>query len=429
MLQPSDSEKELLLTQILRSPDFQDSKRYRDLLRYLVERTSSEESLKEIQIAQDVFGKASDFDPATDPLIRSYVSNLRKKLEHYYLTTEDHYRFEVVVPKGHYLVRYLPASRRQGSHVGRRRRDLAYLSVIAVLLVAVVIFAVRELRSPTSIEESRNGALPGALWTEFVQPNARPTLIVLGDFFFMRERGNSDGYYRKGKINTIDEFLDYVGKNPEVGRQFTRSNVTFLRPSAAWGLLHLLPTLRSASSGVTLKLASQFTSDDFKSHNVVFIGSFKTLHVLKNFLKTFQLDYSTVPPSSFSIRDGIGDSIQTFRPEVLSAGSLEKDYGVIAKGQGPDGSCLLLLMGFSEGGVIQAAQAASDPALIETVAARYPPGTKVDPAALTLVIGAEGMTQSLYDPIVKYLVGAGHPTVTRTPQQKDSSRVREGQLR
>jgi hypothetical protein len=89
MSQPNDSEKAAILAQILKSPGFQDSKRYRELLQFLVEKSSGEASLKEMEIAQQVFGKDSRFDPATDPLVRSYVSNLRKKLDHYYLTTVD----------------------------------------------------------------------------------------------------------------------------------------------------------------------------------------------------------------------------------------------------------------------------------------------------------------------------------------------------
>ncbi len=91
MTEINNNEKEQIISEILSSAEFKDSQRYQDLLKYLVEKTEEEGSVKEIEIAIDVFGKDSSFDPNSNPLIRSYISNLRKKLEHYYLTTENKY--------------------------------------------------------------------------------------------------------------------------------------------------------------------------------------------------------------------------------------------------------------------------------------------------------------------------------------------------
>jgi len=420
MNQPNDSEKATILAQILKSPGFQDSKRYRELLQYLVEKSSAETSLKETEIAKEVFGKDSSFDPATDPFVRSYVSNLRKKLDHYYLTTEDHYEYKLEIPKGHYVVKYLPTSSHKTPKGLGEKLVRLYPAVIIALALVVIILVYREFRYRPSPVSPRISVEANPLWYEFIQPNSRPTLIVLGDFFFMRERGDVEVYYRRGKINNLDEYLEYINKNPDFGQRYKRNSFTFLRPSAPWGLMHLLPILQSSTKSVSLKLASQFTSDDFKANNVVFIGSFKTLYVLKNFLHIFKLDYSTVPPSSFRIQDGIGDSPHVFRPERLSAGNLEKDYGVVAKGQGPDGSSIMMLLGFSESGVIQAAQAASDPRLLSTIAEQYPTNTDINPASLTLVLAAEGMTQSLFDADIKYVAGIGAPKPTARSGSKDS---------
>jgi hypothetical protein len=281
--------------------------------------------------------------------------------------------------------------------------------LVGILVLTVAIFGYREYtRIGVGADRPPVGEA-GALWKEFTHPGSRPTLVVLGDFFFMRERGNSDVYLRKGRINTLEEYLEFTSKNPSFASQYTKNNFTFLRPSASWGVMQLMPILHGSPNGVTLKLASQFTPDDFKGHNIVFIGSFKTMYVLKNLLHIFKLDYSTVPPSSFQIRDAIGDSIHVFRPERLSAGNLEMDYGVVAKGNGPDGSTVMMLMGFSESGVLQATKAACEPKLFETLSGLYPSGSAIDPTNLTLVLAAEGMTQSLFSGDIKYVAGVGHP--------------------
>lgn len=421
MIQPSENEKSAILSQILKSPEFQDSKRHQELLQYLVEKSSTVTSLKETEIAQEVFGKDSKFDPATDPLIRSYVSNLRKKLDHYYLTTEDHYDYKLEIPKGHYIVKYSSLT-----HAPKTKNVSVYLPklypvIIILLTVIVAVLAFREFEQSTSPNSSMQRTAASPIWNEFIQPKGRPTLIVLGDFFFMRERDKNDGYLRLIKINTIDDYLEYIRQNPEFGKRYTKNNFTFLRPSAPWGLMQILPILKNAPNGVTLKLASQFTSDDFKSNNIIFIGSFKTLYLLKNLLNSFKIEYS-IAPSSFRIQDGLSDSAHVFKPERLSAGNMEKDYGVVAKGQGPDGSSIMMLLGFSESGVIQATHAASDPLLLKTITQKYPPGTPLSPSSFTLVIEAEGMTQSLYNADIKYVAGAGVPQSVSVAEQRDSSR-------
>jgi hypothetical protein len=421
--QPSDSEKTAILAQILESPEFQDSKRHQELLKFLVEKSSTSSTLKEAEIAQEVFGKDSKFDPATDPLIRSYISNLRKKLDHYYLTTSDQFDHKLEIPKGHYLVKYTRVTHETAPKGKRAYLPGLYPAIIIVLSIAVAFLVIREFEHGKASTPTMQQPVLSPVWIEFTQPNGRPTLIVLGDFFFLRERDKNDGYYRTIKINTIDEYLEYINQNPEFARRYTKNNFTYLRPSAPWGLMQILPLLQSGHNGITLKLASQFTSDDFKTNNIIFIGSFRTLYLLRDFLKTLKLDYS-VAPSSFRVQDGITDSLHVFTPEKLSAGSLEKDFGIVAKGRGPDGSCMMMLLGFSESGVIQASHAASDPLLLKTIAEKYPAGAAINPSSFTLVIGAEGITQSLFSADIKYVSGLGTPQPTSAPRQTDTVRSR-----
>jgi hypothetical protein len=247
---PNDNEKATILAQILKSPGFQDSKRYRELLQYLVEKSSAEAPVKETEIAQEVFGKDSGFDPSTDPLIRSYVSNLRKKLDHYYLTTEDSYEYKLEIPKGHYVVKYLPGTTQKTPGGFGEKLARLYPAVIIILLLVVIMLAYREFRDRPSAVSPQLSVEASPLWNEFIQPNSRPTLIVLGDFFFMRERGDLEVYYRRGKINNLDEYLEYISKNPDFGQRYMRNSFTFLRPSAPWGLMHLLPILQSSAKKV-----------------------------------------------------------------------------------------------------------------------------------------------------------------------------------
>ena len=81
--------------------------KYQDFLKYLVDVSERGESPKELTIAIDFFGKDKNFDPAVDSSVRAYVSNLRKKLEHYYLTLGQADEIQVELPKGEYCIEFI----------------------------------------------------------------------------------------------------------------------------------------------------------------------------------------------------------------------------------------------------------------------------------------------------------------------------------
>src|SRR5262245_29468551 len=58
------------------------------LLRHLVEAEldGGSRRLSQISIAMDVFGRAGDFDPAVDSIVRVEMGRLRNKLREYYTT-------------------------------------------------------------------------------------------------------------------------------------------------------------------------------------------------------------------------------------------------------------------------------------------------------------------------------------------------------
>ena len=88
------------------------------LLRYLGEHALDHpgSSLKEYQIATEVFGRPHDFDPQHDSTIRVQAGRLRLKLAEYYSTEGAQDTLVVEMPKGTYVVSFhnraaLPAKR------------------------------------------------------------------------------------------------------------------------------------------------------------------------------------------------------------------------------------------------------------------------------------------------------------------------------
>ena len=416
----NESQKRQILDEILESPEFKESKRYHDLLKYLVEETLGGKAPKEITVGIQFFGKDPSFDPKEDPTVRVYLNNLRKKLEHYYLTSEKHHPYRLTVPKGHYQVEFEVAVEKPLAPE-KSRLPFYVIGGLVVFSALLIGYFGRGALTPPEVPES----VQSPIWREFVTPNGRPTLVVLGDFFFLYERtadGKPGNFVRDLKINTPEDFRQIVKQDPAFAKRFVQSDFTFLRPSATWGLGQILPVLQHSPNGYSLKLASRFTVDDLKSNNVVFIGSCKTLYGLQKFLHIFGLEY-TITPASFKIRSEKNDSTRVFSPSEIKGGSYEKDFAVVAKGAGPDGSTILLLLGFSDSGVIESARASTDPKMLETIRSTVARGAFTDPPYFTLVVETEGINQAIFKSEIRHFVQhAAQPEAFR--KLGDSSRSR-----
>ncbi len=404
-----------LLTDILESPEFKDSQRYRDLLQYLVEESIAGRTPKEVTIGMHLFGKDASFNSKDDATVRVYINNLRKKLEHYYFTCNKPYSHRLSIPVGHYKVEFNPVEEKNDSTAKPAPPRLFVWIALGVTASFIIGYFTNSILQP----KGHRFEQPNPIWNDFIKPNGRPTLVIFGDYFFLREHGSSSDYYRNIRINSAEDYRLLVSQDPSFAKKYDQNDFTYLRPSAPWGLSHILPILQNSHNSYSFKLASQFTIGDFKSSNIVFLGSFKTLYHFQKFLHIFRLEY-TIAPSSFKIIGASGDSTHQFSPAALHAGNYEKDYAIVAKGAGPDGSVLMMLLGFSETGVIEAVRAACDPDLGKALDMKYAVQATRDPFFFTLVLSAEGMTQAIFNSDMRYFTINKPLSTLSDVTQKDS---------
>lgn len=89
---------------IVRSAAFSGSETLRKLLEYLATRAVQDSiaSVKAKEIAAAVFGRASNFDPQTDSIVRVHASRLRSKLAEYYVSEGAEDELIISIPKGSY---------------------------------------------------------------------------------------------------------------------------------------------------------------------------------------------------------------------------------------------------------------------------------------------------------------------------------------
>jgi adenylate cyclase len=103
--QPSPPVIRRHLEEILASPDFEGTENIRTFLRFVVEETLAGRAgvIKAYTIATAVFGRDSDFDANSDPLVRIQAGKLRRSLERYYLLNGDRAKLIIDIPKGSYV--------------------------------------------------------------------------------------------------------------------------------------------------------------------------------------------------------------------------------------------------------------------------------------------------------------------------------------
>jgi hypothetical protein len=394
-----ENEKKQILTEVLESPEFKDSKRYQDLLQYLFKETLKGTVPKESTIGSDFFQKDSKFDPKEDPTVRVYLNNLRKKLDHYYLSSDKFHPYRLEIPRGRYQVEFVKVDKPIEKPKIKKIPYLAILFSIIATIVACLLFSQIFYKDNQPHKGKTN-----IIWKEFLQPNGRPTLIVLGDFFFLSERKRElkkRNFVRNPDINSSDDFKEMVKQHPSFASLYVQSDFTFLRPSASWGLANILSIIQSSPNNYSLKLASQFTVEDLKTHNIVFIGAFKTLYTLHKLLRIFHLEYS-LSPNKFQIQSDPPDSVINFSPTDIKGGSYEKDFAVIAKGSGPEGSTVLFLLGFADTGVLEASRAVTDQQMVNTITNELATGATAKPFHFTLVVETEGLNQAIFKSHVLY---------------------------
>jgi hypothetical protein len=98
------------MEKLLHSTHFRNSRRYPTLLRYIVEETLVGRGplLKERTLGVEVFGRAPDYDTASDPIVRVTVAEIRKRIAQYYHEEAHASELRIELTPGSYVPEFLP---------------------------------------------------------------------------------------------------------------------------------------------------------------------------------------------------------------------------------------------------------------------------------------------------------------------------------
>ena len=93
------------LDRLTHDASFKASDRNKRFLRFVVEETLAgrADRIKAYTIAVDVFGRAPEFDPSKDPIVRIEAARLRGALTSYYEDPAHAAGLRIELPRGHYV--------------------------------------------------------------------------------------------------------------------------------------------------------------------------------------------------------------------------------------------------------------------------------------------------------------------------------------
>ncbi|MGC2330075.1 MAG: hypothetical protein WA581_01360 [Candidatus Acidiferrales bacterium] len=161
------------LDRILAHPAFRHSKRYPNLLRFIVEHAlNGDGHLKERTLGVAVFGRDPDYDTNEDPIVRITAGEIRKRIAQYYHEPGHESELQIDLPSGSYAPEFrmpqefspteeyphsgpaIPdaSATRADKFLGRH---LLIYSLIAIASITIVAGAehVRAWTSPTALED------------------------------------------------------------------------------------------------------------------------------------------------------------------------------------------------------------------------------------------------------------------------------------
>ncbi len=255
---------------IQKSQCFSKSNVNRELLRYLVDATIKGENPKEFQIAHEVFGKNINQDK--DLNIRVYILNLRKKLEEYYEREGKNDEIRFAIPKGKYIVQI--KANYYKIYSKKLFRIAPFLLAISILILALTYFLYQHRKSPEAARLS--------FWKELTNSNY-PVLLILGDhyFFRMNKKNEISGTMRINNINSDNDLDQYITENPELINQIEKTDQTYINIQAPFGMYKIMNILGGGLANINMMYSSQLRWDDLPGNHVIFIGSYKTMNLLK----------------------------------------------------------------------------------------------------------------------------------------------------
>ena len=307
------------LEKVLHSETFKAARGLQKFLEYVASKTiaglSSE--IKEYTIGTEVFGRASEYDPRVDTVVRVQALRLREKLREYYESEGAADEVRLIIPKGHYIPHFVrrpglpelgissaspsPASSTSlaaatqpvstWKPVADRNRYALWLRVsLAALVFAglglLVVHSKRvsSFQAGDPVQQNRKGVAaaslaPTGLWSDFVKHDTPPIVAYSNDVFLKTESSDL--------LRVKDDEIGNLGATP-TSEMATRSSInrrlllqagpvsvddSYTGTGEVMAVFYLTRMFGDLHTMLQVKRSRLVSVDDLSRHDLIFLGS------------------------------------------------------------------------------------------------------------------------------------------------------------
>ncbi|MBN1780794.1 hypothetical protein JW948_06690 [bacterium] len=354
-----------ILKQLFESPLFAKSETYKKLLTYLVACTLDKKSPNEIEIATQVLGRDSSFDPSEDTLVRVHIYKLRKRLEEYYHEEGKHEKVRLTIPRGRYHVVFESVTGpdreicRKGYVSGLTRIFILATAVLTVLVVWMGIENASLKQGPVF-----RGRIDGSglIWSGLLD-DGLPVLLVFGS-------------------PAIQEALPGTSKD-----QVPVSDLLCLSK------IEPLFTLNAKQTG--WKMAYDLEWEDLKRQHVIYFGEYHGFGILEEMFPALHLSGFAEPenvraPGRMRYHDAKTDTIYKVIDPVSSKNRHTRDYTAVSLVPGPGDNDILIVASFHDLGRMEAVKIMTDRTSLENLEQEFVKISGSVPPYFEMLLEVEG---------------------------------------
>jgi hypothetical protein len=427
------AEAELLREQaatIVQSGALGRSRSYARLLEFLVECADNGRTPKELEIAMEVFGRGSDFDPSQDSMVRVYAHNLRQKLEHYYATTGRNEPRPLVLARGEYRISLAPAGEPAeavdpaalataaaqpvpGTFTGPAgpwsRWRLAAAGA-ALLAVGMALGAGMVLRSTPAAPPAATVA-KSPLWADMLDDDL-PLLLVVGDYYIyaeLDERGDVARLVRDFGVGSSKELDELMKNDTTLLARYLDLDLTYLPTGSASALLDVARVLYTSNKPVRIVSMSEMNEADLKSSHVIYVGYLSALDKLEDFVfasSTLAIGYTYDELQNIDTGE-----LYTSEAGMPEANRNYRDYAFISTFPGPGGNQLMIVAGTRDAGLMQAAHALTDPMFVSSMEQQRPDAAKAEPPSFEMLYEVTGYGRTNLDAMLVHTAALNYQQI------------------
>jgi hypothetical protein len=362
------SEIELHLDRVLNSAAFRSSRRSQDFLRYVVTRTleGQGDSLKERNIAIEVFGRGLNYNSSEDSFVRVKASEVRRRLATYYAEAPSEDILRIEIPLGNYVPNFVQieapatASASQVQEVApespkaRRRRRWLLPAVGTALALTMVM-------SAALLHSFRGHSVLDGFWAPILK-TPEPLVIFLASRPSYQEAGETGTQLFPDQtwaaVNSAGMHSLFILNPPTIGEGDVLGAIRFVDLCARIGKPYVI------------KVGDDLSFSDLRNAPAVILGAFssKWSLMLNN---DYRFRFVKNQDDSFTLVDSKNPSRQWHATKGTSPNIVTEDYAVAGRVfDSESGRPVIIAAGISTFGTEAAAEFLTDPSSLAELAQR-----------------------------------------------------------